>query len=689
MKKSFEASAKVVLEIGRDSIESKLVALSEIIKNAYDANAKNCNVKLYADGESQNLFDKEITTIEIIDDGDGMDDNDLLNKWMVIGNSSKHNEKANIIEGRVPIGEKGIGRFAVNKIGNLLTMITKKENNQCYQINIDFNRFDVDTNLENIDFDIISTSNKFLEKNGHGTILKIERLNETWNYDEISKVYDEILKLQSPFKNENDIFNVTFSLPNGYSLENKLKPEEVIEKSLWRAEIKIDPNDDKSNMNFEFKPYIEMTGFTDIQRDVIFEHYLYNKKAPQKINLNNYQIGSFSIRLFAFHRSTKVLRMLGDKRKSLKDYLDENGGVRIYRGGQRVYNYGSKNEDWLDLNLKRLNSPGTKLSKNILIGIIDLDPLNSGDLVEKTNREGFTENAAFFEFKKLVSAVVDRFAFEIIETKDKIKEVYDKNVKTENIDNTFDELLEGLEEADFNNPNDKDKLLELTNRTINEYQESKKIYLSIANNSVDFHMVFHDIDKRVNGLINQVERENIDLVDIKKTIYAINDILRLQKDLITNRNFKLISTTELLKKFDVYSKYRIKDHAVLLSVDSQDFKLNCIESQMLRVLMNLLDNSIYWLDSISNNKMVYIKICQECDKAVIYFADNGPGLGVDDPNFLFKPFVTKKDEGLGLGLYIVNEIVSVHNGKVEVLFENNNIPKEYIGAKFKIELNME
>lgn len=689
MKKSFEASAKVVLEIGRDSIESKLVALSEIIKNAYDANAKNCNVKLYADGESQNLIDKEITTIEIIDDGVGMDDNDLLNKWMVIGNSSKHNDKVNIIEGRVPIGEKGIGRFAVNKIGNLLTLITKKENSPCYQINIDFNRFEVDTNLENIDFDIISVSNNILEKNGHGTILKIERLNENWNYDEISKVYDEILKLQSPFKNENDIFNVTFSLPNGYSLENKLKPEEVIEKSLWRAEIIIDPNDDKSNMKFEFKPYLEMTGFTDIQRDVVFEHCLYNKKTPQKININNYKIGSFSIRLFAFHRSTKVLRMLGDKRKSLKDYLDENGGVRIYRGGQRVYNYGSKNEDWLDLNLKRLNSPGTKLSKNILIGIIDLDPLNSRDLVEKTNREGFTENTAFFEFKKLVSAAVDRFAFEIIETKDKIKEVYDKNVKTENIDNTFDELLEGLEEADFNNPNDKDKLLELTNRTINEYQESKRIYLSIANNSVDFHMVFHDIDKRVKGLIHQVERENIDLVDIKKTIYAINDILRLQKDLITNRDFKLINTADLLKKFDVYSKYRIKDHAVSLSIDLQDFKLNCIESQMLRVLMNLLDNSIYWLDSISNNKMVYIKICQEDNKAIIYFADNGPGLGVDDPNFLFKPFVTKKDEGLGLGLYIVNEIISVHNGKIEVLFENNIIPNEYIGAKFKIELNME
>ena len=74
---------------------------------------------------------------------------------------------------------------------------------------------------------------------------------------------------------------------------------------------------------------------------------------------------------------------------------------------------------------------------------------------------------------------------------------------------------------------------------------------------------------------------------------------------------------------------------------------------------------------------------------VIYFADNGPGLGVEDPNLLFKPFVTKKDEGLGLGLYIVNEIISIHNGRIEVITDNDNIPSEYTGAKFKIELNME
>lgn len=147
--------------------------------------------------------------------------------------------------------------------------------------------------------------------------------------------------------------------------------------------------------------------------------------------------------------------MLGDKRNAFKDYLDENGGIRIYRGGQRIYNYGTKNEDWLDLNIKRLNSPGTKLSKNILIGIIEIDPKESTDLIEKTNREGFIENDAYVEFRKVVSAVVDEFAFKIIPTKEKIKKNIDKNIKVERVDSSFEDLLSEIEDAKFENVNEK------------------------------------------------------------------------------------------------------------------------------------------------------------------------------------------------------------------------------------------
>ena len=126
-----------------------------------------------------------------------------------------------------------------------------------------------------------------------------------------------------------------------------------------------------------------------------------------------------------------------------------------------------------------------------------------------------------------------------------------------------------------------------------------------------------------------------------------------------------------------------------LTIDSGDFAFKCIESQILRILMNLMDNSVYWLNNISSNKKIFIKLFKDNNKAVILFADNGPGLGVDDPSMLFKPFVTKKDEGLGLGLYIIDEIVNMHNGVINVINSDNNIPSEYVGAKFRIEISME
>ena len=690
MAESFKTNARIILEIGRESIESKIVALSEIIKNSYDAGAKNCQITIKEDGERLSLFENEITSIEIFDDGCGMSKSELINNWLIIGTTAKKKIKDNSIKiTRVPIGEKGIGRFAVNKLGNKVTILSKKNNDKCYKIEIDFKKFDTEKLLDEVLFNIDEISNEQLEKQGQGTLIIIEDLNEKWNYDELSRVYDEILKLQSPFDIENDEFNIKFITPSHYDFSNRLTPKEILKYSLWNCSIAIDPLKENSNLIFNFTPYEEMNGFNFQTSEIDFKYVYNSRRFPCKINIDKYKIGKFKIKLFAFHRSSAVLKMLGDKRILLKEYLDENGGVRIYRGGQRIYNYGTKNEDWLDLNLKRLNSPGTKLSKNILIGIIELDPLESQDLIEKTNREGFIENLAFIEFKKIVSAVVDEFAFQMIPTKEKIKQNIDKNVKTEHIDISFEELVSEIEDAKFENENERDKILELTNKLMKDYEESRKLYLSIANNSFDFHMVFHDVDKQVKGLINILNSDSKNIEEISKSIRVINDILNLQKDLISQRDFKMNNIKKILEKFSAYAKYRLEDHKIELKLISDEITFKCIESQILRILINLFDNSVYWLSSRNDDKKVFIKICNEKNKILILFADNGPGVGVKDVNVLFRPFVTKKEDGLGLGLYIVNEIVNIHNGKIEIVSNNDLIPKEYTGAKFKIELNME
>jgi hypothetical protein len=89
-----------------------------------------------------------------------------------------------------------------------------------------------------------------------------------------------------------------------------------------------------------------------------------------------------------------VLRDVTDDVKGLKDYLDENGGVRIYRDGTRVYDFGEPGNDWLNLDIRRVNTPTARTSNNQVLGALCLDATTSGDLREKTNREGFIENDA-------------------------------------------------------------------------------------------------------------------------------------------------------------------------------------------------------------------------------------------------------------------------------------------------------
>lgn len=167
---NFSTNAKLEKLIGRELITNNIIAIFELIKNSYDAFAKNAVITFEGfditleDLEKKRQLDKVITNsdskIVISDDGVGMSFEEVKTKWMEIGTTSKekkYSEKSKTIDNytRVINGEKGIGRFGADKLGSLLRLISIGDNGfEKTVIDIDWNEFDNHSKMiQDIKFD--------------------------------------------------------------------------------------------------------------------------------------------------------------------------------------------------------------------------------------------------------------------------------------------------------------------------------------------------------------------------------------------------------------------------------------------------------------------------------------------------------------------------------------------------------
>ena len=105
-------------------------------------------------------------------------------------------------------------------------------------------------------------------------------------------------------------------------------------------------------------------------------------------------------------------------------------------------------------------------------------------------------------------------------------------------------------------------------------------------------------------------------------------------------------------------------------------------------IVNLIDNSIYWLNAAKNTenrklsiaKRIWIGPSRDLEGPAIIVADNGPGFE-DAPEEVVRPFFTRKSEGMGLGLYFANMTMKAHGGRLSFPdYREVSVPKAYDGA---------
>ena len=191
---NFKADAHLVKVLGEELIASEVVGILELVKNAYDANAKKCVVRIEkvpglppCDKSEYHFNDYEGPVVVVEDDGTGMDKNIIENGWMRPASTIKtrvkdrlKREKIKAVKagslgtfkglvkelkrlhgGRLPLGEKGVGRFATHRLGSKVIITTKTADIEYeYFLEIDWTRFDSTEEGQSIDLSSVGCSLK-------------------------------------------------------------------------------------------------------------------------------------------------------------------------------------------------------------------------------------------------------------------------------------------------------------------------------------------------------------------------------------------------------------------------------------------------------------------------------------------------------------------------------------------------
>ena len=402
----FEIDARVPIQLGRESISSSVVAVSELVKNAYDADSELVNI-LFSEIETPNA------ALVIQDDGDGMDAELLANYWLRIGTDYKTESLRSNTKKRVLTGAKGLGRLGIDRLCNELVLQTKCEGmDHALELSVQWSRYeekgkalsDIRHDLYKVSLPIVDELGEaFHDEGSKGTRLIMKGLKDKWSADFVGELRQELSLLISPFAGVNDFKVQLQAAPDEggelLTATNMLAAAEwVLEASLNKKnEVTLTLQSDKHGEKYSEGPYA-WADWIKTQGTV-----------PQ--------CGPFDFLMYFIPLDRPVLKSLEFTLKDRTEFMEANQGIRIYRDCFRVRPYGepSGRGDWLDLGLRRSKRPegitqvGWKVGPHQVVGAVFIGRAENPLLVDQTNREGIVAGQAFSDLRAAVHRAIDYF----------------------------------------------------------------------------------------------------------------------------------------------------------------------------------------------------------------------------------------------------------------------------------------
>lgn len=733
----------------------------------------------------------KLNVLYIIDFGDGMAKSVIENYWMTIGTNNKLDNHYTG-SGRVKAGAKGIGRFALDRLGKSCEMITfsnpesitpqlNMENESSdtdeppgFKWNVNWMDFeeplktinDVGAELSeirdssfseelvknvNIDQSLLLSLNE--QNHQYGTLLKISNLRDLWTDDEVNEMFSDLEVLVPPKETADfKIFLYSSLKPNkygevlsslchdfDYKVVATATEDQKVNITIFRKEYEVEAIPDR------FFSLPEVVGKEQYSKETFIEgSWTYPTNFSQLLpgyqaNNDNQlsRIGPFKFTFYFLKRSynseDKKLFFYKSFNSGLrKKWLEEFGGIKIFRDNFRVRPYGESNNvafDWLGLGSRKAASPagvgkqagGYRVEPESVSGAINISRLTNISFEDKSSREGLQENTTFDTFKKLLAAIIKVFeddrSFIARQMKILDDELYGAQREMEKAELLAKAIMQRAKEADESANAEEDEepsiqnanevvlaqLISVQTEKIERLQDEQILLRGLASSGIVSAAFGHDLSKVSDILESRVDKlyeilktrigeHEFDAVEKRKNPFELLRRIKSQDLKIRNwLNFSLGFTKKdkrkrqglLLSRYfdDFQSEWALPLQERLISLNLQipeGLEMRVFELDFDSIFSNLIINSIeaFILSETSDAREISLT-CTLGERDIVFdYKDSGPGLSKDIviPEKVFDPlFTTKYDSsgdeiGTGLGMWIIKSIVEENDGSIQLLY---------------------
>lgn len=670
----FKPRARMLVLLGDQLIRDSGIAVFELAKNRYDADASRVVVQM------NNVDDIDDGMIVIEDDGVGMDWDVVTNVWLEPGTDHRAKQKSAGNRSpkfkRRPLGEKGIGRFAAHKLGSQISLVTRQRNHPEVVVEISWEEFLGKQYLAQTPVRVAEREPQVFKGRKSGTRIEITGLYQEWTRGMVRGLHRSVTSISSPFRGPDDFVTEFSVTPQEDWLDDLLDLNSVMDFALFEATCLIEQTG--MSYDYTFQPFPGMDRVK--ARNVRDKSVSFGSIADLFSHAARKNIGDFIFDLKVFDLDPQVLEFSVTDKSGLRKFMRNNGGIRVYRDGVRVYDYGEPGNDWLQLGARRVNIPTRRVSNNLLIGAVHLDGATSTGLIEKTNREGFVENDSFRMFADIVGFALAQIETERNRDKVRIRKAYDSRKLKEPVLHELADLRSEVAKRRLDK-----ELGGYLDAIENQYRDMRDRLLTAAGPGLTMSVVIHEVEKGIGGLVSAVRRE-APIEELSRLSEHLAELVDGLTYLTRRSGRKAEKASILIKQAFFNTGYRTRAHKIKTfngtDIGNEDFPVKCTRRMIIATLMNLIDNSIYWLvNKSARDRRIYIGTTRDLPGGpAIVIADNGPGFS-DPPAYLVEPFITRRPDGMGLGLHIADEIMKAHEGRL--MFPEPGaitLPKGYGGA---------